>query len=109
MKHKFGKELIIQKIDLEENKNIKETLQKVFSDPNYYFSDNLDGNKIIIGKKNPPNNQITRNGLARKSIIYYKNKGNLIKIAPDKKKDLSFLKNKENNINEKRKYLDEDD
>ena len=109
MKHKFGKELIIQKIDLEENKNIKETLHKVFSDPNYYFSDNLDGNKIIIGKKNPPNNQITRNGLARKSIIYYKNKGNLIKIAPDKKKDFSFLKNKENNSNEKRKYLDEDD
>ena len=109
MKNKIEKELVIQKIDLEQNKNIKQTINRAFSDPSYYFSDTLNGYKIIIGKKKPPKNKITRNNLTRKSIIYYKNKGNLIKIATDKKKDLSFLKSKENSSNEKRKYLDDED
>ena len=89
MNHKFAKSLIIQKIKLDENSNIKQSLNKIFNDPSYYFSDNLDGNMIIIGKKNPPKNKIQRNSLKRNSIFYYKNK-NVIKIPQDKKKICLF-------------------
>ena len=108
MNHKFAKSLIIQKIKLDENSNIKQSLNKIFNDPSYYFSDNLDGNMIIIGKKNPPKNKIQRNSLKRNSIFYYKNK-NVIKIPQDKKKDISILKIKENSSNEKREYVDENE
>ena len=47
----LGKQLILSKIDLNEHKDMKSHIEKVFTDPNYYFNDEFNGHPVIIGKK----------------------------------------------------------
>ena len=47
----IGKQLILSKIDLNEHKDMKSHIDKIFTDPNYYFNDEFNGHPVIIGKK----------------------------------------------------------
>jgi hypothetical protein len=112
MNKKYSKELITHKINLNEHNDIKQQIHKVFSDPNFYFSSNLNGNRIIIGKNKPSKNIIPKIVSSRKSIFFYKSKGNPIRISPDKKNKISFLKNNNKDLiinDANKKYLDEED
>ena len=112
MNKKYSKELITHKINLNEHNDIKQQIHKVFSDPNFYFSSNLNGNRIIIGKNKPSKNIIPKIASSRKSIFFYKSKGNPIRISPDKKNKISFLKNNNKDLiinDANKKYLDEED
>ncbi len=112
MKKKYSKELITHKINLDEHNDIKQQIHKVFSDPNFYFSSNLNGNRIIIGKNKPSKNLIPKIASSRKSIFFYKSKGNPIRISPEKKNKISFLKNNNKDLiinDANKKYLDEED
>ena len=112
MNKKYSKELITHKINLNEHNDIKQQIHKVFSDPNFYFSSNLNGNRIIIGKNKPSKNIIPKIASSRKSIFFYKSKGNPIRISPDKKNKISFLKNNNKDLiinDANKKYLDDED
>ena len=73
---KKKKQLVLQKISLEaqDNEKYKEHLDKIFSDPNQYFSNTFNGNEVVIGKRfsnkilNIPHYQSNR-----KSIYYLRN------------------------------------
>ena len=67
----LGKKLILQKINLNENKEMKNHIRKIFSEPEYYFNDKFKGHTIIIGKKNSKN-LISKKFSPRKSIIRIK-------------------------------------
>ncbi len=85
--HSFGKQLILQKININEHKDKKNHLERIFSDPNYYFSDKFNGHNIIIGKKNSKN-ILSRSNSRRKS--FKKNhRFSIVSIKNDsKKKDM---------------------
>ena len=82
--HSFGKQLILQKININEHKEKKNHLERIFSDPNYYFLDKFNGHNLIIGKKNSKN-LISRSNSRRKS--FKKNhRFSIISIKNDSKK-----------------------
>ena len=85
--HSFGKQLLLQKININEHKDKKNHLERIFSDPNYYFLDKFNGHNLIIGKKNSKN-LISRSNSRRKS--FKKNhRFSIVSIKNDsKKKDM---------------------
>ena len=91
IKTKLRKEFFIQPLsqDNEDNKKYTNELNKLFNDPNHYFSTKVNGKEIVIGKK--------------LSNIKYHNNIPLIQTKPTKKYFFS-KKKKFSNSKFKRKF-----
>ena len=85
--HSFGKQLLLQKININEHKDKKNHLERIFSDPNYYFSNKFNGHNIIIGKKHSKN--IISRSNSKKKSIKKNHRFSIISLKNDsKKKDM---------------------
>ena len=99
----IGKQLILSKIDLNEHKDMKSHIDKIFTDPNYYFNDEFNGHPVIIGKKH--SKYIISRRSTRKSIHNRMNRISQSKSETsnsrkkDKDKDKSIQKINLNSIN----------
>ncbi len=97
------KQLILSKIDLNEHKDMKSHIDKIFTDPNYYFNDEFNGHPVIIGKKH--SKYIISRRSTRKSIHNRMNRISQSKSETsnskkkDKDKDKSIQKINLNSIN----------
>lgn len=71
--YKMRKELVLQKINLEQedNSKYKNHLDKVFNDPNNYFTNNFNGNEVIIGKRHSNQTLDLPQYQSNRKSIYY--------------------------------------
>ena len=65
----LSKQLILDKINLEEHKDKKKYIEQIFTDPNLYFTDEFNGHSVVIGKKNSKNVIVRKQPTNRKSIF----------------------------------------
>ncbi len=112
------KKLILQKIDLKTNNEYNDRLNKIFNDPNCYLDSKLDGNLVIVGKRNQiRNNVITfqpKRSIIRRSIFLKKLNINTLNNLDSSalKKTLSLksrsTNRQNNNLKENQKYINDD-
>ena len=113
------KKLILQKIDLKTNNEYNDRLNKIFNDPNCYLDSKLDGNLVIVGKRNQiRNNVITfhpKRSIIRRSIFLKKLNINTLNNLDSSalKKTLSLksrsTNRQNNNLKENQKYINDDE
>ena len=113
------KKLILQKIDLKTNNEYNDRLNKIFNDPNCYLDSKLEGNLVIVGKRNQiRNNVITfqpKRSIIRRSIFLKKLNMNTLNNLDSLtlKKTLSLksrsTNRQNNNLKENQKYINDDE
>ena len=107
----IGKQLILSKIDLNEHKDMKCHIEKIFTDPNYYFHDEFNGNPVIIGKKH--SKYIISRRSTRKSIHNRMNRISQSKSetsnSKKKDKDKSMQKINIASINNNQRQIEHDE
>ena len=113
------KKLILKKIDLKTNNEYNDRLNKIFNDPNCYLDSKLEGNLVIVGKRNQiRNNVITfqpKQNIIRRSIFFKKLNINTLNNLNTSllKKTLSIksrsTNRQNNNLKENQKYINDDE